>query len=132
MATSALQPFRSIRPARKRRSRAGTAEAQARRILTDILHAYGYQPSLEKRHHELKSVQDATPVTLKSPTRIEALFWRQFIALLRCLIERELTGRWSATASPSNPLSVNKVRKERAQVPRLSEIAAELPFVFLA
>ncbi|MGH2843889.1 MAG: IS1634 family transposase, partial [Solirubrobacteraceae bacterium] len=58
---------------------------------TEILLAYRYQPNLEKRHHELKSVQDAAPVTLKSPARIEALFCCQFIALLaRCLIEREL------------------------------------------
>jgi transposase len=61
--------------------------------LTDVevLRAYRYQPNLEKRHHELKSVQDAAPVTLKSPFRIEALFFCQFIALLlNCLIEREL------------------------------------------
>jgi len=58
---------------------------------TDVLAAYRYQPNLEKRHHELKSVQDAAPVTLKSPFRIEALFACQFIALLtNCLIEREL------------------------------------------
>jgi transposase len=58
---------------------------------TDVLAAYRYQPNLEKRHHELKSVQDAVPVTLKSPFRIEALFACQFIALLtNCLIEREL------------------------------------------
>ena len=57
----------------------------------DVLAAYRYQPNLEKRHHELKSVQDAAPVTLKSPFRIEALFACQFIALLtNCLIEREL------------------------------------------
>lgn len=58
---------------------------------TDMLTAYRYQPILEKRHHELKSVQNAAPVTLKSPFRIEALFACQFIALLtNCLIEREL------------------------------------------
>jgi transposase len=58
---------------------------------TQMLAAYRYQPNLEKRHHELKSVQDAAPVTLKSPFRIEALFACQFIALLtNCLIEREL------------------------------------------
>jgi transposase len=57
----------------------------------EILDAYRYQPNLEKRHHELKSVQDAAPVQLKSPFRIEALFSCQFIALLtNCLIEREL------------------------------------------
>ncbi len=58
---------------------------------TEVLTAYRYQPNLEKRHHELKSVQDAAPVTLKSPFRIEALFACQFVALLtNCLIEREL------------------------------------------
>ncbi|MGA2166552.1 MAG: hypothetical protein ABSH36_19090 [Solirubrobacteraceae bacterium] len=57
----------------------------------EVLIAYRYQPNLEKRHHQLKSVQDAAPVTLKSPARIEALFACQFIALLCCcLIEREL------------------------------------------
>lgn len=58
---------------------------------TEIFAAYRYQPNLEKRHHELKSVQDAAPVTLQSAARIEALFACQFLALLcRCLIEREL------------------------------------------
>ncbi len=57
----------------------------------EALLAYRYQPNLEKRHHELKSVQDAAPVTLKSPARIEALFACHFIALLaRCLTERQL------------------------------------------
>lgn len=61
--------------------------------LTDaeVLRAYHYQPNLEKRHHQLKTVQAAAPVTLKSPHRIEALLACQFIALLCCcLIEREL------------------------------------------
>jgi len=57
----------------------------------EILRAYRYQPNLEKRHHQLKTVQNATPITLKSPARIEALLCCQFIALLCCcLIEREL------------------------------------------
>ena len=61
--------------------------------LTDpeLLSAYRYQPHLEKRHHQLKSVQHAAPVLLKNPERIEALFLCQFIALLCCcLIERDL------------------------------------------
>ncbi|MCA1678383.1 MAG: IS1634 family transposase [Actinobacteria bacterium] len=58
---------------------------------SEVLIAYRYQPNLEKRHHQLKSVHDGAPVTLKSPARIEALFACQFIALLACcLIEREL------------------------------------------
>jgi len=61
--------------------------------LTDqqLLRAYRYQPNLEKRHHQLKTVQHAAPITLKSPSRIEALLCCQFIALLCCcMIEREL------------------------------------------
>jgi hypothetical protein len=46
---------------------------------------------LEKRHHELRTVLQAAPVTLKSPSTIEALACCEFIALLtQCLIEREL------------------------------------------
>jgi hypothetical protein len=63
------------------------------RALTDpdVLAAYRYQPNLEKRYHQLKSVQAATPVLLKSAARIEALLCCDFIALLcSCLIEREL------------------------------------------
>lgn len=49
------------------------------------------QPNLERRHHLLKSVQDAAPVLLHSPARIEALFCCQFLALLlAALIEREV------------------------------------------
>ncbi len=56
-----------------------------------VLAAYRYQPNLERRHHLLKSVQDAAPVLLHSPARIEALFCCQFLALLlAALIEREL------------------------------------------
>ena len=57
----------------------------------DVLAAYRYQPNLERRHHLLKSVQDAAPVLLHSPARIEALFCCQFLALLiSALIEREV------------------------------------------
>ena len=56
-----------------------------------VLGAYRYQPNLERRHHLLKSVQDAAPVLLHNPARIEALFCCQFLALLICaLIEREV------------------------------------------
>lgn len=57
----------------------------------EVLAAYRYQPNLERRHHLLKSVQDAAPVLLHNPARIEALFCCQFLALLICaLIEREV------------------------------------------
>ncbi len=55
-----------------------------------VLAAYRYQPNLERRHHLLKSVQDADPLWLHNPARIEAIFCCQFLALLLgALIERE-------------------------------------------
>jgi len=72
---------------------------------TEILTAYRYQPNLEKRHHQLKSVHDAAPVTLHSPARIEALFACHFIALLCCsLIERELRSAMNRESVAELPL----------------------------
>ena len=67
-----------------------------------VLAAYRYQPNLERRHHLLKSVQDAAPILLHSPARIEALFCCQFLALLlAALIEREVRDAMSNTALDS-------------------------------
>jgi len=72
---------------------------------TQVLTAYRYQPNLEKRHHQLKSVHDAAPVTLHSPARIEALFACHFIALLCCcLIERELRAAMTRQSVAELPL----------------------------
>ena len=57
----------------------------------DVLAAYRCQPNLERRHHLLKATQDADPVLLHNPARIEALFCCHFLALLiGALIEREI------------------------------------------
>ncbi len=59
--------------------------------LKQILEAYKFQPKLEKRHEQLKSVQDLAPVWLKNVSRIEALLFVYFVALLvHALLEREL------------------------------------------
>ncbi len=59
--------------------------------LKDILDTYKYQPKLEKRHQQLKSVYDVAPVFLKSVTRIEGFLFVYFTALLvQALIEREI------------------------------------------
>jgi transposase len=56
-----------------------------------ILEAYKFQPRLEKRHEQLKSVEDVAPVYLKKVTRIEGLLFLYFIALLvQALLEREI------------------------------------------
>lgn len=67
-----------------------------------VLAAYRYQPNLERRHHLLKSVQDAAPVLLHSPARIEALFCCQFLALLlAALLEREVRNAMASAALDS-------------------------------
>ena len=59
--------------------------------LKAILEAYKFQPKLEKRHEQLKSVQNLAPVLLKNVSRIEALLFLYFIALLvHALLEREV------------------------------------------
>jgi transposase len=56
-----------------------------------ILEAYKYQPRLEKRLEQLKTVEAVTPVFLKRVSRIEALLFLYFIALLvQALLEREV------------------------------------------
>jgi transposase len=77
------------------------------RELTDpeLLGAYRYQPNLEKRHHQLKTVLGAAPVELKSPARIEGLACCEFIALLcQCLIERELRAAMTRESISELPL----------------------------
>jgi len=57
-----------------------------------VLDAYkSNQPLVEKRHDLLKNVEAATPMYLKSISRIEALLFVLFVALLvHALIEREI------------------------------------------
>ena len=59
--------------------------------LIKVLENYKYQPWLEKRHEQLKTVHRVAPVLLKSVTRIEGLLFVFFLALLiQALIEREV------------------------------------------
>lgn len=71
----------------------------------EVLAAYRYQPNLERRHHLLKSVQDADPVWLRDPARIEAIFCCQFLALLLgALIERQIRNAMKAADTADIPL----------------------------
>jgi transposase len=55
-----------------------------------LLVAYKYQPFLEKRNEQLKSVMAIAPVFLKKPERVAALLFLYFLAVLVfALIERE-------------------------------------------
>lgn len=57
----------------------------------ELLAKYKYQPHLEKRFEQFKTVYNVAPVNLKKITRIEGLLCLYFLALLvQALIEREL------------------------------------------
>ncbi|MBI4739241.1 IS1634 family transposase [Candidatus Woesearchaeota archaeon] len=71
----------------------------------EILDKYKYQPKLEKRHEQLKTVYGVTPVLLKSVTRIEGLLFVYFIAMLiQALIEREVRSRMKEKNTTSLPI----------------------------
>lgn len=71
----------------------------------ELLAKYKYQPQLEKRHEQLKTVHVVAPVFLKSVARIEALLFVYFLALLiNALIEREIRLAMRAEGIESLPL----------------------------
>jgi transposase len=73
--------------------------------LRDVLVAYKHQPSLEKRHEQLKTVFEVMPVNLKSHTRIEAFLFIYFLALLvESLLEREIRQKMKAEKISALPL----------------------------
>ena len=55
-----------------------------------VLASYKFQPMLEKRHEQLKSVYAVMPVLLKKVTRIESILFIYWVAMLvQSLIERQ-------------------------------------------
>jgi hypothetical protein len=59
--------------------------------LDEALAKYKYQPFVEKRHEQLKSVFGVAPVWLKSPRHVASLLWLYFVVeLVQALIEREV------------------------------------------
>ena len=97
--------------------------------LTDaeLLAAYRYQPNLERRHHLLKSAQDAAPVLLHNPARIEAQFCCQFLALLiGALIERQIRTAMTAAHAADIPLYPEFRGCAAPSTERIVEIFADL------
>ena len=59
--------------------------------LAEALLKYKYQPFVEKRHEQLKSVFGVTPVWLKNTGRVASLLWLYFVVeLVQALLEREV------------------------------------------
>jgi transposase len=70
-----------------------------------VLQAYKYQPRLEKRFAQFKSIHHAAPLLFKKVTRIEANLFLFFIALmLQALLEREVRNAMVAQRIKSIPL----------------------------
>ena len=62
--------------------------------LAEALGKYKYQPFVEKRHEQLKSVFDVAPVWLKNVGRVESLLWLYYVVeLVQALLEREVRRR---------------------------------------
>src|SRR5208282_2229855 len=59
--------------------------------LEEALAKYKYQPFVEKRHEQLKTVFGVAPVWLKKPERVASLLWLYFVVeLVQALVEREV------------------------------------------
>lgn len=65
--------------------------------LAEALAKYKYQPFVEKRHEQLKSVFGVAPMWLKNVGRIESLLWLYYVVeLVQALLEREVRRRMRA------------------------------------
>lgn len=70
-----------------------------------VLEKYKFQPQLEKRHEQLKSVYNITPVWLNSVCRIEAFLFLYFVALLvQSIIERTVRKNMKDNGLESIPI----------------------------
>jgi hypothetical protein len=93
----------------------------------DLLEKYKFQPQLEKRHEQLKTVRAVAPVLLKSETRIEALLMVYFLAMLiDALIEREMRRSMTGANIRALPLYPEGRTCKAPTTRRLFEIFAPL------
>ena len=95
--------------------------------LKAILQAYKFQPRLEKRHEQLKSVQEVRPVWLKNIGRVEALLFLYFVALLvQALLEREIRLAMARKHIESLPLYPEERECRAPSAQRIFEVFADL------
>ena len=95
--------------------------------LKEALEAYKHQPSLEKRHEQLKSVLDVRPVMLKNHLRIEAFLFLYFLALMtEALIERDIRARMRTLGIKKLPLYPEERPCAAPTTERLFELFADL------
>jgi transposase len=95
--------------------------------LPQVLEAYKFQPQLEKRYEQLKSVQDLAPVWLKNVGRIEALLFLYFATLLvHALLERELRRGMARERIESLPLYPEERECRAPSTERILDLFAPL------
>jgi len=71
----------------------------------DVLLAYKYQPRLEKRFTQFKSVHEAAPLLFKKIERVEAIMFLFFLSLLiQAIIEREVRLRMKERSIEALPI----------------------------
>jgi len=93
----------------------------------DVLAAYKHQPSLERRHHQLKGDQLVAPMFLHDPARIEGLMTCHFIALLvHALVELEVRRAMAARGLKKIPLYPEQRACTSPSAVRLFEIFGDL------
>jgi transposase len=65
----------------------------------EALRKYKYQPFVEKRHEQLKTVFGVAPVWLKNVGRVASLLWLYYVVeLVQALLEREVRRQMAAAA----------------------------------
>lgn len=71
----------------------------------DVLLAYKYQPRLEKRFTQFKSVHEAAPLLFKKIERVEAIMFLFFLSLMvQAIIEREVRSRMKQRGIETLPI----------------------------
>ena len=94
----------------------------------EILDIYkSKQPLVERQHHLLKAVQSGVPVYLHSSSRIEALFFLHFVALLvNALLERQVRQAMANRGIKRLPLYPEERECRAPSAERVLEIFASL------
>jgi transposase len=94
-----------------------------------VLEAYkSNQPMVEQRHALLKNVAAATPLYLKSISRIEALLFVHFVALIvHALIERQVRTAMATKQVPGLPLYPEDRDCKAPTTARILEVFATIP-----
>jgi len=71
----------------------------------EVLTSYKYQPRLEKRFNQFKSVHEAAPILFKNIERVEAIMFLFFVALIvQAVIERKVRMSMKKRAIKSLPV----------------------------